>query len=137
MPRFTVSAPAAMALLVIAASAVADPHAFPSAPPGFSSVSTAVSSLDEPASTDVRATRSSTSIAVVLPATPASAASASYRVAAYRVNCQAASVKYERVDTVDAGSHRVVSSLSMPKTVWHRPRAGSVEAQALSRTCAR
>lgn len=130
MQRLPLAAARALALLAIAGSAVASQPAFPSAAPGFSPI-------EGPWPAYVRIAQPRTSMEVVLPADPVSAASPSYRVAAYQVDCQAGGVKYESVRTVDAATHRVMSSLSMPKTVWHRPRAGSVEAQALSRTCAR
>jgi hypothetical protein len=135
MQRLALFKPAALALLAITVPAVATQPALSSAPPGFSPVSVSGTPSDEPSSVYVRVTQPKASVELVLPPEQASAASTSYRVATYLVNCQAKGVKYESVRNVDAASHLSLSSLSMPKTVWHQPRAGSVEAGALSRAC--
>ncbi len=135
MQRFDLFNPAALVLLAVTVPAVAMQTASPAAPPGFSPVSVSGTPSDEPLSVCVRVTHPKASVEVVLPAEEASAERASYRVATYLVNCEAGGVKYESVRTVDAVSHLSLSSLSMPKTVWHQPRAGSVEAGVLGRAC--
>ncbi len=125
----------ALALLAIAFPVVAAQPASSSVPPGFSAVSASGTPSDGPSSFYVRVTQPKASVDVVLPSEPPSAANAAYRVATYLVNCQAGGVKYESVRTVDAASHLPLSSLSMPKTVWHQPLSGSFEASALNRAC--
>ena len=135
MHRLAMFKPAAWALLAITVPAVAAQPASSSAPPGFSLVRVSGAPSVGPSSVYARVTQPKASIELVLPPEQASAASTTYRVATYLVNCQAGGVKYESVRTVDATSHLSLSSLSMPKTVWHQPRAGSAEAGALSRAC--
>lgn len=137
MQRLALFIPAALMLVAMAVPGAVARAASPLAPPGFLPVSITDPSAGGPSLVYIRVTQPDAVVEMLLPPGQDPGASRSYRVATYRVDCQAGGVKYDSVRTVDAASHLPVSSLQMPKTVWHQPRAGSAEAGALGRACGR
>lgn len=65
----------------------------------------------------------------------ATASSARYSVATLQVNCGDRGVKYEAVQSLNAEWAPTNGRLSLPKTVWHRPAAGSPAESALGLAC--
>ena len=124
--------------LVLAAFAVfanATQPSSESVPPGFSLVSASGAPASVASRAYARVREARASVEVFSPAEQEATANRSYRIAGYLVNCGERSVKHESVSTMDASTHLPLSSLSMPKTVWHRPARGSVEAGALEMAC--
>lgn len=60
---------------------------------------------------------------------------ARYSVATLQVNCGDRGVKYEAVQSLNAEWNPTSDRLPLPKTVWHKPAAGSPAGSALGLAC--